>query len=218
MQTDNFLDKRKAYLMTVQALVNIALPIFAAAFFVNQAALYDLEHLLGGISWSFILIIFIAFMQIVSASELYTELNLRTLLFGLLTPLGYMGVSAFFNGVSVGWYLFEMGALYTMAITLAFSFLVFLRPLVSGAWFTFNLKEALGYVAISLPQLIFIGPGIVVGWLYIQLLLAEVFSDGILGWEWWRLAVFVIGLIQLAQYEYYWMHKGSPNLKGRAKT
>ena len=216
MQTDNVLDKRKAYLMTLQALTNIALPIFAAAFFVNQAALYDLEHLLGGIAWSFILIIFIAFMQIVSAGELYTELHLRTLLGGLLMPLGYIGVSAFFNGVSVGWYLFEMGALYTMAITLAYSFLVFFRPLVSGAWFTFNPKEAWGYLASSLPQLIFIGPGIVVGWLYIQLLLADVVFDGVSSWEWWRLVVFSIGLIQLAQYEYYWMHKASPNLKGKS--
>lgn len=201
--------------MFVQALINIALPIFAAVFFVNQAPLYGLEDLLGGIAWSFILIIFIAFMQIVSTSELYSVLNERTLLVGLLTPLVYMGVSASFSGVSVGWYLFEMGALYTMAITLAYCFLVFLRPFISGAWFTFSAKEAWWYVAISLPQLIFIGPGLVVGWLYMQLLFAELLSDGVLGWEWWRLAVFVIGLIQLAQYEYYWMHKASPNLKGK---
>lgn len=200
--------------MFAQALINIALPVFAVFYFVNQAPLYGLEDLRSGIAWAFILVIFIAFMQIVSASELYAELNVRILLIGLLSPFMYMGVSALLNGLSPAWYLFEMGALYTMAISLAYMFLVFFRPFFGGTWFSFSPKEAWGYVAMALAQLIFIGPGMLVGWLYWQLLLADLLSDGIVGWDWWRLLVFVIGLIQLAQHEYYWMHKGSPNLKG----
>ncbi len=205
------MDKRKARLMLVQALINIALPIFAVVYFVNQAPAYGLEDLRGGAAYSLLLIVFIAFMQIVSATELYADLNVRRLLMGLTLPFIYMGFSVAFSDVGLGWYLFEMGALYSMAITLAYLFLVFLRPIVSGVLFSFSAKEALGYLGAALAQLFFIGPGLLLGWLYIQLLLANTLADFVLGRDWWRLAVFVVTLVQLAHHEYYWMHKGSPD-------
>lgn len=200
--------------MLVQALINIALPIFAVFYFVNQAPLYGLEDLRGGAAYSLLLIVFIAFMQIVSATELYAELSVRRLLVGLILPFIYIGASALFSGVSPGWYLFEMGALYSMAITLAYLFLVFLRPIVSGTLFSFTAKEVRWYLGAALAQLFFIGPGILLGWLYLQLLLADVFAAEQTVSAWFRIGVFCVGLVQLAQHEYYWMHKGSPNLKG----
>lgn len=198
--------------MLLQALVNIALPIFAVIFLVQQAPTYGLGDLRGAAAWAFLLILFIALMQIVSAIELYAELKVRVLLLGLVVPFVYVGALALFRGVSMGWYFFEMGAIYTMAITLSFLCLVFLRPFWTGVFLTYKLKEAMGYLCAALAQLLFIGPGILMGWLYVRLMLADAGSDEALGWV--RLGIFAVALVQLAQHEYVWMRKGAPLLKG----
>lgn len=213
---DRVKEKRKRRLMLLQALVNIGMPIFAVVYFLYQAPHYGLEHLQPRAASAFLLIIFIALMQIVSFTELHDELEPRGLSIALVAPFLYVGVLALFRAVTLGWYFFEMGAIYTMAITLAFLFLVFVRPLWTGTAFTFTLIEAMGYLAAALAQLIFIGPGIVVAWLYVSLMLADA---RLLGQSVaLRFAVFAVALVQLARHEYIWMNKGSPELKGTRKT
>lgn len=206
---------QKTRLVVAQALVNIALPVFAAVYFGVAAPEHRLESLRGAVAAAILPLLFIALMQVVCLAERGQALPTGALASGLGLPFLLVGLVALIEGVTLGWYLFEMGALYTMAILLAFLGLVFLRPFLIGVVRTFTIREAMGYLGIAALQLVFIGPGLFVCWLYLRMLGAQAWPiDGGGLSAWLRLGVLAVVLVPLVVHEYRWMEKASPILAG----
>ncbi len=202
------------HLVRVQALLNIALPVFAAFYFHFTVADHGLEDLKGAEFAVILPMLFIAMMQLVCLAEKGQALPAGRLASGIGLPFLIIGLAALADGVTLGWYLFEMGALYTMAIILAFLGLVFVRPFLSGVAASYTPREALGYVGMALLQLVFIVPGLIVCAVYLRLLAAQGSNDATTADSTTGQILFAIALMQLLVHEYRWMDKASPNLRG----
>ncbi|MGF1517253.1 MAG: hypothetical protein ACFCVB_05535 [Nodosilinea sp.] len=131
---------------------------------------------------------------------------------GLLAPVVYLGASTLVQGESFGWFMFQQGALYTLAIMLAYGWIVFVRPLVSGSIWRWGRDFGFNLLA-SFAQLFFIGPGLYAGVLFSVILLGHQGTTSFHRWQdYLNLTFFLLTLGQLAHHEYRWMHRAAAEL------
>ncbi|HHO55879.1 MAG TPA: hypothetical protein ENK21_05775 [Trueperaceae bacterium] len=204
-------NKALSLVILIQALLNVVLPSFAYGYYLNKFPVGDYNFRTNFLNSAFqlfpIAIIFIFFMQIVARAAGNFDKSLKQALLDLILPFVYIAIANILYAKSIAWYLFEMGAIYSSSIFLAFLVIVFFTLILERIYKSWQPKSYWGYALMAIPQLIFLLPGIAGVYLFSKLIIQNIVGDSLDLYSAINIFAYLASLIQITIFNYRWMRK-----------